>query len=157
MLGICGGFQMLARSIDDEVESGRGRVEGLGLLPIEITFAKEKTLRHAAGTAYGVEVRGYEIHHGQVSAAEATLEPLIARADGAGEGGRRDGVFGTHWHGAFESDAFRRAFLQDAARCSGRNGFVVAPTRRTRTGAHACSTCWATSSRNTWTPRSCGV
>ena len=137
VLGICGGFQMLARSIDDDVESGRGRVDGLGLLPIEITFHPEKTLRHAAGAAYGVAVRGYEIHHGQVSAADATLEPLIVRTDGAGEGARSAGIFGPHWHGAFESDAFRRAFLEEAARSSGRAGFVVAPDtayadRRTR-------------------------
>jgi adenosylcobyric acid synthase len=35
-------------------------------------------------------------------------------------------VFGTHWHGAFESDGFRRAFLTEVARLSGRDGFTVA-------------------------------
>ncbi len=39
VLGICGGFQMLGRTIYDAVESGQGRVDGLGLLPIEVTFA----------------------------------------------------------------------------------------------------------------------
>jgi adenosylcobyric acid synthase len=121
LLGICGGFQMLAGRIQDEVESGRGSVEGLGLLPVEIEFAKQKTLARSAGTAFdGVPVRGYEIHHGYVSASAgpAFIEP--------GEGARAGNVFGTHWHGTFESDEYRRAFLTEAARLAGRDGFVVA-------------------------------
>jgi adenosylcobyric acid synthase len=43
LLGICGGFQMLARRINDEVESNRGDVAGLGLLPVEVAFAPHKT------------------------------------------------------------------------------------------------------------------
>ena len=49
MLGICGGFQMLARTIHDEVESRRGTVPGLGLLPVDITFGERKTLARSAG------------------------------------------------------------------------------------------------------------
>jgi len=44
VLGICGGYQMLAESIEDDVESGAGRVEGLGLLPTHVTFEGEKVL-----------------------------------------------------------------------------------------------------------------
>src|SRR5919112_1106517 len=55
VLGICGGFQMLARRIDDDVESRCGTVPGLGLLPVEITFGTRKTLRHADGP----EATGY--------------------------------------------------------------------------------------------------
>ncbi len=48
------------------------------------------------------------------------------------------GIYGTHWHGAFESDAFRRAFLAEVARQAGRTGFVPASetvfgSRRERT------------------------
>jgi adenosylcobyric acid synthase len=120
VLGICGGFQMLATAIHDEVESGRGRVDGLGLLPVEIGFAAEKTLGRPSGRAWGTEVRGYEIHHGYVAASKA--EPLIE----PGEGARVDNVFGTHWHGTFESDGYRRAFLTEAAGLAGRDGFRVA-------------------------------
>jgi adenosylcobyric acid synthase len=128
VLGICGGYQMLGRVIHDEVESGRGRVEGLGLLPIEVTFAPEKRLGHAIGTAYGrIEVGGYEIHHGYVSAAESRHRPWIRLPDGTGEGSLGPGVFGTHWHGALECDDFRRAFLADVASQSGRGGFAPAP------------------------------
>ena len=49
MLGICGGYQMLGRTIDDEVESSAGAVDGLGLLDLDIEFAEPKVLRHTAG------------------------------------------------------------------------------------------------------------
>ncbi|MGW5670111.1 cobyric acid synthase [Micromonospora sp. NPDC003776] len=128
LLGICGGFQMLARAIHDPVESRQGSVPGLGLLPIEVTFDPRKTVRRATGTADGdVAVHGYEIHHGYVSAADPGLPPLLRHADGSGEGARLGAVHGTHWHGAFESDGFRRRFLTEVARLAGRTGFKVAP------------------------------
>jgi adenosylcobyric acid synthase len=125
LLGICGGYQMLAERIHDDVESRRGTVPGLGLLPIEVAFAAEKTLARSHGAGFGADVRGYEIHHGYVSGGDVT--PLIKTADGTGEGAHSGNVFGTHWHGAFESDGFRRAFLTEAARLAGRRGFAVAP------------------------------
>jgi adenosylcobyric acid synthase len=128
VLGICGGFQMLARSIHDEVESRRGTVPGLGLVPVDVAFAERKTLALSAGDGLGAEVRGYEIHHGYVSAGEP--EPLLRYADGRGEGAVVGNVSGTHWHGAFESDEFRRRYLTEAARLAGRRGFVVAPDTR---------------------------
>nr|BFE63084.1 cobyric acid synthase [Dactylosporangium thailandense] len=126
VLGICGGFQMLAERIDDEVESRQGSVAGLGVLPVDIAFAERKTLALPSGTAFeGVPVRGYEIHHGQVTRSDGP--PLIRLPDGTGEGVVAGNVFGTHWHGAFESDGFRRAFLAEAARLAGRHGFEAAP------------------------------
>ncbi|MGW3892781.1 cobyric acid synthase [Micromonospora chokoriensis] len=128
VLGLCGGFQMLGRAIHDQVESRRGSVPGLGLLPIEITFDPRKTVRQSVGTARGgLPVRGYEIHHGYVSQTDPTLTPLLTGDDGVGEGAVLGTVHGTHWHGAFESDGFRRWFLTEAARLAGRTGFQVAP------------------------------
>jgi adenosylcobyric acid synthase len=128
LLGICGGFQMMAGRIHDEVESRRGTVAGLGLLPIEIAFNTDKTLARPAGTAFGgVPVRGYEIHHGYVCQTASGIAPLIRLPDGGAEGAVAHNLFGTHWHGAFECDEFRRAFLSLAARRAGRHGFVVAP------------------------------
>ncbi|WP_410811514.1 cobyric acid synthase [Micromonospora sp. 067-2] len=128
LLGLCGGFQMLARAIHDPVESRRGSVPGLGMLPVEITFDPRKTVRQSVGTAAGgLPVRGYEIHHGYVSHTDPALPPLLTDLDGVGEGAVLGVVHGTHWHGAFESDGFRRWFLTEAARLAGRSGFRVAP------------------------------
>jgi len=127
LLGLCGGYQMLATAIHDEVESRRGTVAGLGLLPIEVAFAPRKTVARSVGTAFGsVPVSGYEIHHGYVRSADPGLSPLIRRTDGRGEGAWAGSVFGTHWHGIFSSDEFRRRFLTEAARLAGRHGFRVA-------------------------------
>ncbi|UQU63647.1 cobyric acid synthase [Couchioplanes caeruleus] len=129
LVGICGGFQMLSETIHDEVESRRGSVPGLGLLPVEITFRQRKTLARSRGAAWGeVPVSGYEIHHGYVST--GMPEPLLRYTDGTPEGAVVGPVCGTHWHGAFESDEFRRRFLTEAARKAGRHGFVVAPDTR---------------------------
>ncbi len=128
LLGICGGFQMLARTIDDPVESRQGTVDGLGLVPVRITFAEPKTLSRPQGTSEFGPVAGYEIHYGQISWSDAP--PLIRTADGGSDGVRSGPVFGTHWHGTFESDGFRRAFLTEVARLAGRTGFVVAPDTR---------------------------
>jgi adenosylcobyric acid synthase len=127
VLGICGGYQMLAERIWDDVESRRGQVPGLGLLPISITFGTEKALGRPSGLAYGsLPVSGYEIHHGRVTGRPAGLAPLFTLAGGAAEGSRAGAVSGTHWHGAFENDEFRRAFLTEAAGLAGCRDFAVA-------------------------------
>jgi len=117
VLGICGGYQMLAREILDDVESLAGAVPGLGLLPARVEFAPEKTLRRPAGEAYGERVHAYEIHHGVVAVDGG--EPFL-------DGCRDGAVWGTTWHGALENDGFRRAFLADVARTAGR-AFAPAP------------------------------
>jgi adenosylcobyric acid synthase len=125
VLGVCGGYQMLGERIVDEVESGAGVVAGLGLLPVTVTFEPEKTLGRPTGRAAGGQpVAGYEIHHGV--AAVRGGEPLF-RAGEAEEGCRVGAVWGTHWHGAFESDEFRRVFLAEVAHAAGRTGFAAAP------------------------------
>jgi adenosylcobyric acid synthase len=118
VLGICGGFQMLAETIEDEVESRAGTVDGLGVLPARIRFAARKTLARPAGKAYGETVEGYEIHHG-VADVRGGDEAFL-------DGCRVGAVWGTHWHGSLESDGFRRAFLRRVADAAGRR-FVPAP------------------------------
>ena len=118
VLGICGGFQMLCGSIDDPVESRSGRIDAMGVLDAEIVFAPDKVLRRWQGSLHG-----YEIHHGRVS---RCAEDTWFEGDGCPQGYRRGQVFGTHWHGLFDNDDFRRQWLTLAAAAAGRDGFVVA-------------------------------
>ena len=127
VLGICGGFQLLGRTVADPlgVEGDRGVVvEGLGLLDVTTTFGPEKVLRRPTGVALGEAVSGYEIHHGRV--ARGSVDEFLG-------GGRTANVFGTMWHGVLESDGFRRAFLTEVARLVGRPyapSVVSFPARR---------------------------
>ncbi|MEC3979797.1 cobyric acid synthase [Amycolatopsis sp. H20-H5] len=111
VLGICGGYQMLAETIRDDLESRAGLVDGLGLLPTRVMFAGEKVLGRPVGKWRGHPVEAYEIHHGNA----VPFEPVESFLDGY----RRGSVWGTTWHGAFENDAFRRAWLIEAAAQSG--------------------------------------
>ena len=110
VLGICGGYQMLTDRILDDLESGDGDVPGLGLLPGEVRFGEAKVLGRPSGTWRGEPVEGYTIHHGRVHASGG--EEFC-------EGQQVGATFGTMWHGAFESDGFRRAFLKEIARLTG--------------------------------------
>ncbi|QIK72294.1 cobyric acid synthase [Propioniciclava coleopterorum] len=111
ILGICGGYQMLARVIDDPVESGDGAVTGLGLLPTRVDFRPDKTLGRPSGSWEGHPVTGYEIHHGVVTV-DGGDEPFL-------DGVRVGNTWGTIWHGALENDGFRRAWLARVADAAG--------------------------------------
>ncbi len=111
VLGLCGGYQMLAAEIDDLVESAAGHVEGLGILPATIHFSAAKVLARPSGRWQGHEVRAYEIHHG-VARLRGEAEPFL-------DGCRVGQVWGTMWHGTLENDGFRRAWLAEVAAASG--------------------------------------
>ncbi len=119
ILGVCGGYQMLGTEIEDGVESGAGRVAGLGLLPVRTVFEREKLLRRVAGRAViggrDVAASGYEIRHGRVTREGG--EALIAVGS---EGCVRGDVIGTSWHGVLEGDELRRALLTWVAERRGR-------------------------------------
>jgi len=106
LLGICAGYQMLAGQIRDDVESRAGTVDGLGLLPATVRFQPTKVLRQCRADYKSEQVTGYQIHHGITEAHGGETFP----------GGCADkSTFGTSWHGLFESDGFRQAFLTQAA------------------------------------------
>jgi len=114
VLGICGGFQMLGRTVADPagVEGPAGaEVPGLGLLDVATVFEPGKVLALPRGSALGEEVRGYEIHHGRVTRGPEAEEFPGGAAAGA--------VLGTMWHGTLESDGFRQAWLGLAAAAAG--------------------------------------
>jgi adenosylcobyric acid synthase len=110
-LGICGGYQLLGERITDRVESDAGEIAGLSLLPVETVFEAAKVLANPVGTVPwlgGVPAFGYEIHHGRTRVLGG--EPALDSDEGD-RGCRRAAVVGVAWHGIFEGDSFRRAFL----------------------------------------------
>lgn len=116
VLGLCGGYQMLGRSIADPdgLEGPPGTTAGLGLLDIETTLAAPKTVRPATGVhlATGETVTGYEIHLGRTTG-PGTGHPFMRierRRDGAVSADGR--IMGCYLHGLFTADGFRRRFLE---------------------------------------------
>ena len=115
ILGICGGYQMLGRSIADPegIEGPPGTSAGLGLLDVETVMTAEKRLTRVTGVdlASGVPVEGYEIHIGRTEGPDRA-RPMF-RIGETEEGAQSpDGrVGGAYLHGLFAGDAYRRAYL----------------------------------------------
>ena len=114
--GICGGYQMLGKSVTDlcRAESDEAQqIDGLGLLDIRTTFSRSKLTRQVEGRIEDLEgdfhelsgmvYRGYEIHCGQSDA--------LFTAD--------ENVFGTYVHGLFEDEKIRDTFLEIISRKKG--------------------------------------
>ncbi len=114
ILGLCGGYQMLGRSVADPagIEGVPGTAPGLGLLPVETVLGGDKRLAAVSGTdADGVGFTGYEMHLGRTT---GTAAPLLHLADGRTEGAvSEDGlVAGCYVHGLFADDAQRATWLR---------------------------------------------
>ena len=119
IVGICGGFQMLGNSIEDEhqIESAHGKTNGLGLLPMKTSMTVKKKTVHSEGIAmYGennLPVKGYEIHMGE-SYFEEPYEPFIQLSNGQdGMITKNKQVIGTYFHGIFHNDLLRETVLND--------------------------------------------
>ncbi len=116
VLGLCGGFQMLGRSVSDPagLEGPPGTVAGLGLLDVATSLGDDKRLVATLGaTADGVPFAGYEIHMG-VTDGPDRARPFAHLADGGADGAvSPDGrVMGTYVHGLFADDRQRAAWLK---------------------------------------------
>jgi adenosylcobyric acid synthase len=116
--GVCGGYQMLGRTLldPDHVESACTEVDGLGLLPVVTSFAAEKVTMQTTATARApwlgqVEtVVGYEIHMGRTQRLPA-VPALLQLSSGETDGALQGQVWGTYLHGIFDNDRFRRAWV----------------------------------------------
>jgi adenosylcobyric acid synthase len=117
VFGICGGYQMMGRTVDDPLglEGPPRRAEGLGLLDTETVFSAEKLLTQVTGEtiAEGVPFSGYEMHAGATTGADCG-RPLLRFSDGRVDGAASaDGASaGVYVHGFFADDRLRAAFLR---------------------------------------------
>jgi adenosylcobyric acid synthase len=115
ILGICGGYQMLGRTIADPdgIEGEPGTSDGLGLLAVDTVLTPIKQLRaeSAVWAAGGQPLTGYHMHMGETSGPD-TVRPFSHVAGQPEGAASTDGlVSGTYLHGLFAADEFRRAFL----------------------------------------------
>jgi len=124
IIGICGGYQMMGKSVIDEgFESGKGVYPGLGLIDTVTRFSSyDKTTTQVRRRAKPVspilssigEVTGYEIHMGEP---ECGAEQEAFEGDGAVS---EDGlVFGTYMHGLFQNESAVNALLAYLCRKKG--------------------------------------
>lgn len=141
LIGICGGMQMLGRTVADPDgrEGAAGSSEGLGLLDFDTVLAPHKQLRQVTGrlalSGDGGEaaVAGYEIHMG-VTTGPALARPALRLHDGPGEA-RDDGalsadgqVLATYVHGLFDQAPACGALLRWAG-LAGAGGIDLAALR----------------------------
>jgi len=114
IVGICGGFQILGKTISDpySIESDNETRRGLSLLDIETTLEKDKTLTRRNGLHIQTKlpVFGYEIHHG---ISFGITNPLLQFEDGTHCGAFHPDlpIWGSYLHGGFDSDEFRRWYI----------------------------------------------
>lgn len=108
ILGVCGGYQMLGRSLSDPdgVEQG-GFLRGMGLLPCETIFHRQKTRTRVRAEVTvppfaGAKLDGYEIHMGETIVSSDGV-PFSILSDGTSEGAAVENVFGTYLHGLFDT------------------------------------------------------
>ncbi|SLN57046.1 Cobyric acid synthase [Falsiruegeria litorea R37] len=117
VVGLCGGYQMLGKTIADPegIEGFIGEVEGLGLLDVHTTMAGQKKVTQTQATDIhtGLPVYGYEIHIGRTEGPDCDRPWLQVgeRSEGAISPSGR--VRGSYLHGTFASDSYRAAFLQE--------------------------------------------
>ncbi len=117
VLGLCGGYQMLGRTVADPggVEGPPAAAPGLGLLDVDTVLAGDKRLAATRATTLddGVACHGYEMHMGRTDGPDAA-RPMLRLDDGRCDGARSaDGlVAGTYLHGLFACDAQRSAWLR---------------------------------------------
>ena len=130
VVGVCGGYQMLAGKIRDPLhtESALPEISGLGLLDMEVAFEAEKTTRQSAGVIAceegwlrewnGMLLDGYEIHAGKNAFGPGCVPWLRVRGETDGVMNPEGNVLGTYLHGLFDGGQFFPALC---ARVRGEN------------------------------------
>ena len=132
IVGICGGYMMLGNTIHDphQIESTAGQIQGLGYLNLTTVIDKDKRLTRVQGVhkISKFRISGYEIHHGISTEPGRPLfifddNSVCGTADETGE------IWGCYLHGVFDSDDFRRWFIDGLRSRAGLHpvGEVIAP------------------------------
>jgi adenosylcobyric acid synthase len=112
IIGVCGGFQMLGLSLQDEsgLAGDAGEEPGLGLLPAKTYFTASKVLRQVTACCEQERWPAYEIHMGRTQSTLPvdSLQTVMDEVGSRQEGMRYGRVWGTYLHGWFDSPCLRR-------------------------------------------------
>ena len=115
VMGLCGGYQMLGKTISDPdgIEGPAGIVAGLGHLDVDTVLepVKHLALREGQHLASGTSLNGYEIHMGRTDGPDCARPWLRLGSTNEGASTQTGRVLGCYLHGIFASDAFRSAYL----------------------------------------------
>lgn len=115
VMGLCGGYQMLGKTIADPlgIEGPACTVDGLGHLDVHTTMAAQKhlALKFARHIASGETLDGYEIHVGETTGPDTDRAWLEVEGIPQGAASATGRVLGCYMHGLFNADAFRTAYL----------------------------------------------
>ncbi len=128
VFGICGGYQMLGEWLSDpEGVEERGRLKGMGLLPVQTRMEKEKVRCQTEGRINpvggilkgltGLKYTGYEIHMGQTSLIEGADRHVLKGTPDVVV--NRRNVYGTYIHGIFDSGEIAAALINALAEKKG--------------------------------------
>ncbi len=126
VVGICGGYMMLGNTIEDpySIESQQLSCKGFSLLDMHTILAQDKTLTRKKGThsSSNQPVAGYEIHHG-LTRTDSTAIFSYEDGSGCGVSSNDRKIWGSYLHGIFDSDLFRRWFINSIRQGKGLNDY----------------------------------
>jgi adenosylcobyric acid synthase len=132
IVGICGGYQILGKTISDPdgIEGKIKEVEGLGLLDTATTIESKKELAQVSGRitedypftaeSGGINFSGYEIHSGRTREINTSFKkPVIITKrrnkkcrEPAGSMSQNKNVFGCYLHGFFDTPAITNGLIK---------------------------------------------
>jgi adenosylcobyric acid synthase len=116
VIGMCGGFQMLGKTISDPhgVEGPAGASHGFALLDIDTELTQEKRLVQVSGRCAFADaaVSGYEIHMGMSTGAGLSNPAFEFASRPEGARSADDQVLGTYLHGVFDTPDACNALLK---------------------------------------------
>ncbi|WP_211665497.1 cobyric acid synthase [Leucothrix arctica] len=114
ILGVCGGMQMLGKTLQDPHNlEGGFTSQGLNLLSIDTTLESEKITQQTQAKLVdgGAQVLGYEIHHGK-TVADINAKPYLLNQQQKVIGYIQGNIAGMYAHGLFDNAVYRQVFLQ---------------------------------------------
>ncbi|KGN67284.1 cobyric acid synthase [Porphyromonas sp. COT-108 OH1349] len=114
LYGICGGYQMMGRSIQDphHIEGDQEYTNGLGILPVDTIISTEKSTKSCTFSFMNESIHGtgYEIHMGVTKTDKPLLRTSHNEEDGYILNSR---TWGTYLHGILDNASVINRIIQE--------------------------------------------